>query len=84
MSLSNLPKELLLNIALHLDDAGMNAFCRTNNEIYEFLNMHLYRRDMTDDFGYGEPGESLLWGATFGVEATVKKAIAAGRQQHLG
>jgi hypothetical protein len=35
------------NSIYQLDDAGMNALCRTNRQIYDFLNGHLYRRDLT-------------------------------------
>jgi ankyrin repeat protein len=83
MSLSNLPRELLQEIAYHLDDAGLNTFCLTNCQVYDFLNLYLYRRDMTNKSN--QQGRSLCWGARKGVKATVQWAIAAGRQQqHLG
>jgi F-box associated protein len=46
MPLSGLPREVLLTITDHLDDADLNALSRTNSQIYNLLNQHLYRRDM--------------------------------------
>ncbi|KAN0071225.1 Ankyrin repeat-containing domain protein [Elaphomyces granulatus] len=97
MSFSDLPWEILLEIAYQLDDAGMNALCRTNRQIYNVLNGDLYRRDLTR--WSSEPScicslthsahnrvwgcRSLHWALCKGVEgqATVQQAIAAG--QHL-
>jgi ankyrin repeat protein len=82
-NLPHLPRELLQEIAYHLDDAGLNTLCRTNRQVYDFLNLYLYRRDMTNKSD--QQGRSLCWGARKGVKATVQWAIAAGRQQqHLG
>jgi hypothetical protein len=77
MSFSNLPRELLFEIAYQLDDAGMNALCCTNRQIYDYLNGYLYRRDLTRLVC-----RSLSWARNnWGVEAqaTVQQAIAAGR-----
>ncbi|KAN0074193.1 Ankyrin repeat-containing domain protein [Elaphomyces granulatus] len=84
MSLSDLPRELLLNIALYLDEPEMNALCRTNRGVYDLLNTDLYRRNMTKKSGPSPQGRSLLWGAKNGVKATVQRAIAAGRRRHVG
>jgi hypothetical protein len=46
LDLSDLPSEILLEIADHLDDAAMNALCRTNRQVYDLLNGRLYRRDL--------------------------------------
>ncbi|KAN0066662.1 hypothetical protein V8E54_015205 [Elaphomyces granulatus] len=87
MSFPNLPRELLFEIAYQLDDAGMNALCRTNRQIYDSLNGYLYRRDLTRLVC-----RSLFWVCrslscdqnNWGVkatqlEATVQRAIATGR-----
>src|SRR5882762_8352616 len=79
MSFSDLPRELLFEIAYQLDDAGMNALCRTNRQIYDSLNGYLYDRDLTR-----QVCRSLSWvwaRNNWGVEiqATVQQAIAAGR-----
>ena len=72
MSLSNLPREILLNIAEPLGDAGINALSRTNSQLYGLLNKFLYSRDMRSQ------SRSLLWAAKNGVKATVQLALAAG------
>ncbi|KAN0068491.1 Ankyrin repeat-containing domain protein [Elaphomyces granulatus] len=66
MPLSNLPTEILLYIAAYLDDAEVNAFCRTNSEVHDLLNAILYRRD---------PANPLLWGIKNGVKGTVQRAV---------
>ena len=74
MSLSDSPRETLLDIAELLDDAGMNALSRTNGQLYKLLNKHLYSRDLRSR------GRSLLWAAdNHEVEATVQLALAVGR-----
>jgi hypothetical protein len=72
MFLSDLPGELILEIADQLDDAGTSTLSRTNHRFYDLLNGYLYRRDLTQtsrsiSLRYGDP------------EATVPRAIAAGR-----
>jgi ankyrin repeat protein len=74
MSLSELPLELLLEIANHLDDARMNALTRTNGGVHNLLNKLLYRRDVTRS-----PSRSLSWGAEKGVEGTIQRAVDAAR-----
>jgi ankyrin repeat protein len=80
MPFSDLPWEILLEIAYQLDDAGINALCRTNRQIYGFLNGYLYRRDMTRCWPW-LPSRSLSWAVRKGEEAqgTVQQAIAVGR-----
>ena len=78
MPLSNVPREILLNITDYLDDVEINALTRTNGQIYHFLNPHLYRRDVTKS-----DGKSLTWSATYGMEGTLRLALAAGRNLHL-
>jgi ankyrin repeat protein len=73
MPLSNLPREILLNIAEPLGDAGINALSRTNSQLYGLLNKFLYSRDMRSR------SRSLLWAAENRVEATIQLALAAGR-----
>ncbi|KAN0068565.1 Ankyrin repeat-containing domain protein [Elaphomyces granulatus] len=78
MSFPDLPRELLFEIAYQLDDARMNALCRTNRQIYDYLNRYLYRRDLTRLVC-----RSLSWARKncqgVEVQATVQQAIAAGR-----
>ena len=74
MVLSDLPREIVLDIADRLDDASMNALTQTNSQIYQFLNKYLYRRDVARP-----RGRSLTWAIYRGVEATVQQAIDAGR-----
>src|SRR6267378_6640824 len=83
MPFSDLPMEILLEIAYQLDDAGINALCRTNRQIYDFLNGYLYRRDMTRCWPW--LCRSLPWAVRKGEEAqgTVQQAIAAGRHLDL-
>jgi hypothetical protein len=64
MTLSNLPNEIIFNIADQLDDAGMNALARTNSQMYNLLNIYLYRRDVTKPWS----SRSLTW-VGLGVEA---------------
>ena len=80
---SDLPNELILDIADRLDYAELNRLTRTNKRNYDVLNDYLYRRDLTD---LSRPGSSLLWALSnhgYGdkPEATVQRAIAAS--QHL-
>ncbi|KAN0069335.1 Ankyrin repeat-containing domain protein [Elaphomyces granulatus] len=82
MPFSDLPREILFEIAYHLDDAGMNALCRTNRQIYDFLNGYLYRRDLTRR----ECKSLFFWskieirgGRVDPLAGTVQQAIAAGR-----
>ena len=76
MSLSNVPREILLNITDYLDNVEINALSCTNGQIYHFLNPHLYRRDVTKS-----DGKSLTWSTRHGVEGTLRSALAA--TQHL-
>jgi ankyrin repeat protein len=74
MPLSDLPKEIILDIADQLDDAGMNALAHTNSGIYQFLSKYLYRRDVTRP-----RGRSLTWAIVYGLEATLQRAVDAGK-----
>ncbi|KAN0070248.1 Ankyrin repeat-containing domain protein [Elaphomyces granulatus] len=68
MSMSNLPKEILLIIAGYLDVAEVNALCQVNSEIYNLLSVPLYRRNLN---------KSLDWGIRNGLEGTVQWAVDA-------
>jgi hypothetical protein len=58
-------REILPETADYLNDAGINALAGTNEELHDFLNPYLYRRDMARSSCM-----SLEWGARNGVEAT--------------
>ena len=73
MSLSGLPREIVLIIANYLSDTGINTLASTNSQVYNFLNNHLYRGDVTRP-----RSKSLHWAAELGVEGTIKQAIYAG------
>ena len=73
MPLSDLPTEIILDIADQLDDAGMNALAHTNSQIYQFLNKYLYRHDVTR-----ARSRSLTWAIENRVETTVQQAVDAG------
>ena len=79
MPLSDLPREIILDIADQLDDAGMNALSHTNSQMYQLLNKYLYRRDITDVTRASS--RSLTWAIENGVEATIQRAVDAA--QHL-
>jgi F-box associated protein len=55
--LSDLPREIILNIADRLDYAGTNALARTNKQIYRFVNRYLYCLDVTNK----SQSRSLIW-----------------------
>ena len=44
MSLSSLPREIVLEIADYLTDVGVNALACTNIQVYNFLNEWFYAR----------------------------------------
>src|SRR5882762_4346563 len=75
MSLSDLPRELLIEIATHLDSVGMNALARTNRDVYDLLNERLYCRDVTQP-----QSRSLRWGAKEGVKGTIRRAVDAAQK----
>ena len=74
MSLSSLPREILLEITDYLDDAATNALAYTNSQIYYFINQFLYRRDVVKP-----QSKSLTWAAENGMEGTTQQAINAGQ-----
>ncbi|KAN0070009.1 Ankyrin repeat-containing domain protein [Elaphomyces granulatus] len=83
MSFGDFPREIVLAITDHLDDAGMNALSRTNKQICSFLNDSLYLRDLTTR----SRSRSLLWAIEKGdseealrlaATTTVQRAIAVG------
>jgi ankyrin repeat protein len=78
MALSDLPVELMLDIAEQLDDAGLNALARTSKQLHNLLNDTLYCRDVTKSRG---SSKSLIWAVHKGVEATrtFQLAVDAGR-----
>src|SRR5467141_2780729 len=71
MSLSSLPKDILLYLAGYLNDAEVNALCQTNSEIRDLLSVTLYRRDLP---------KSLRWGISNGLVGTVQRAVDAVSQ----
>ena len=70
MPLSDLPREILLDIADQLDDAWLNSLANTNSQMYQFLNKYLYHRDVTS-----VKSRSLTWAIRNGVEATVQRVV---------
>ena len=78
MPLSDLPREIVLDIADQLDDADLDALARTNSQIYQFLNKYLYHRDVTRRWS-----RSLTWvwaiADTVEATSTVQRAVDAGR-----
>ncbi|KAJ5909670.1 hypothetical protein N7504_004313 [Penicillium tannophilum] len=67
----NLPSEILVAIADHLDSlAEINAFARTNRRCYTVLNRHLYRS--------ADPYFEPIWAVEHGRVATVRHFIDAG------
>ena len=74
MPLSDLPRELLFDIADYLDDTELNALACTNSNVYHLLNKQLYRQDMAR-----LQSKSLAWASENGVEGTVKRAVDANR-----
>ena len=74
MPLSDLPRELLFDIADYLDDTELNALACTNSNVYHLLNKQLYRQDMARP-----QSKSLAWASENGVEGTVKRAVDANR-----
>ncbi|KAN0072962.1 Ankyrin repeat-containing domain protein [Elaphomyces granulatus] len=75
MPLSDLPREILLLIVDHLDDAGSNALARTHSQIHELVNERLYFRDVTES----PTSRSLTWATQNGLEATFQRAVDACR-----
>jgi ankyrin repeat protein len=80
MPLSDLPTELLIDIATHLqvDVAAMNALACTNKNAYNLFNDRLYYRDLTQS-----QSSSLTWAAENGVEGTIQRAIDVVAIQNL-
>jgi F-box associated protein len=78
MPLPDLPTELLIDIATHLDAAAMNALACTNKDAYNLLNDSLYYRDLTQS-----QSSSLTWAAENGVEGTIQRAIDVVAIQNL-
>jgi ankyrin repeat protein len=84
MALSDLPNEIILTIADHLDAFEINALARTHSQMYKLLNIrHLYLRDVTNRFSTSS-SRSLLWAIERCQEATareniVRLAVEAGR-----
>jgi ankyrin repeat protein len=81
MALSGLPRELILDIADQLDDAGKNALACTNGQMYDLLNEYLYRWDVNRSHS-----RSLTWAIENGEETiaanTLQRAIDAAGQYH--
>jgi ankyrin repeat protein len=74
MSLLDLPNELLLSIAESLRcESGINAFARTNSQLYCLLNTFLYQYHIrTSDHS------ALPWAAHHGLTNTVLKFLDLG------
>ncbi|KAH8757099.1 putative ankyrin repeat-containing protein, partial [Hyaloscypha finlandica] len=74
MSLLDLPNELLLSIAESLRcESGINAFARTNSQLYCLLNAYLYQYHIrTSDHS------ALPWAAHHGLTNTVLKFLDLG------
>jgi len=68
MPLSDLPSEIILEIADQLPIGGISALSRTNRLFYNLLNGYLYRRDVT------RISFALLFGD---LETAVPRAIIA-------
>lgn len=67
----NLPSEVLVAIADHLDSlAEICAFARTNRRYYIALNRHLYRS--------ADPYFEPIWAVEHGRVATLRHFIDAG------
>jgi ankyrin repeat protein len=74
-TLSDMPMEILFEIADHLDYRGVNALARTSRQLYSSLNVkHLYLHDVTRS-----PSRSLIWAAENGLEGTLQRAVDASR-----
>ena len=74
MSLSDLPREILLDIADYLDVRGTITLARTNSGLYQLLIQQIYRQDMAKSNSV-----SLAWAAENGVVCTVQRALDASR-----
>jgi hypothetical protein len=72
MSLSDLPREILLDITDYLDVRGTNTLARTNSGLYQLLDERLYRQDVAKPIS-----RSLAWAAENGVICTAQRAINA-------
>jgi ankyrin repeat protein len=79
MSLSNLPREILLEISDYLDNAGTNSLVRTNSSVHYLLNESLYRRDLKQITERLTGSRSLIWGVQNRIEGTVQRAVDACR-----
>ncbi|KAJ6092219.1 hypothetical protein N7467_004188 [Penicillium canescens] len=74
MNFSKVPVELITHIITFLEyDSNLNSFVRTSKFLYHLLNDYLYRHNVLY-FG----SSALEWAARNGVEATARKALAAG------
>ena len=74
MSLSDLPREILLDIADHLNVKGTIALARTNSGLYQLLIKQIYRQDVAKSNSV-----SLAWAAEKGVVCTAQRALDASR-----
>ena len=72
MSLSDLPREILLDITDYLNVRGTNALARTNSGLYQLLDERLYRQDVAKPIS-----RSLAWAAENGMVCTAQRAIDA-------
>jgi len=74
LTLLDLPNELLLSIADSLRcECGINAFARTNRQLYCLLNVYLYQYHIRTNHH-----PALLWAAHHGLTNTVLKFLELG------
>jgi hypothetical protein len=71
--LQELPVELVLQVADHLDQQSLSRLARTSRGIHEFLNPVLYRRDLVR-----EQPACVRWAAFHGSADALRRAIAFG------
>jgi ankyrin repeat protein len=69
-TLSGLPTELLLEISLHLDYPGLNAFTRVCRHFHALSNNVLYRAIAKDS-----PGKAIAWATEKGKEISAQKLL---------
>ncbi|CAG8891110.1 unnamed protein product [Penicillium egyptiacum] len=68
--LPEIPNEILLEVSLHLDYTGLNAFTRVSRHFYALSNRVLYRTIAKDS-----PGKAIAWAAEKGKETSARKLL---------
>src|SRR5438552_5895155 len=75
MPLLDIANELLLCISENLEsESDINAFTRTNRQLYFVLNDYLYRHNVQKFGG----GSALLWAAKHGQEVAAQRLLGEG------